>query len=143
MISLENFADLNKLVDMSNATLSLTDLLSTMFYGNTNFSVSGIVLDNERDHKVIIKKLGDKLGEDFCIEDLWAAVIENGGYLVVIDEDDEEKWKLDKAALDNGAKLVTNEKYDWILKDFLSDSLDLESADAFLQLCIMNDIVFG
>jgi len=35
------------------------------------------------------------------------------------------------------------EKYDWHLKNFIEENDDAETADVFLQCCVLGDIVYG
>lgn len=77
---------------------------------------------------------------DYPLNDGGAALFEiegdNG------DPDNGKKLVLDTEAIERGLQLMaTTRPKEWA--DFLNDNADIETADCFLQLCLLGEIVYG
>ena len=79
-----------------------------------------------------------------CIEDKWAAILLNGGTLVVHDlyDDDDAKYNLDLKAVRKGLKLM-KEQYPRHWADLVEENDDLITGDVFLQLAVFGELVYG
>lgn len=83
-----------------------------------------------------------------CIEDKWAAILLNGGTLVVYDCYDEDdngnpiKHYLDLKAVRKGLRLM-KEQYPHHWADLVEENDDLITGDCWLQLAVFGEWIYG
>ena len=112
----------------------LSNLLSVSTYGN---GWPDIRIKRSEYH------LAEEDKYDF-IEDKWAAILLNGGTLVVHDlyDDDDAKYNLDLKADRKGLKLM-KEQYPRHWADLVEEEDDLITGDCFLQLAVFGEWIYG
>ena len=120
----------------------LSDLLSVATFGNSWPCIK-------------IKRSQYHLAEEHkyeCIEDKWAAILVNGGTLVVYDEyemDNElnenelpTKYTLDLKAVRKGLRLMKKE-YPNHWADLVEENDDLITGDVWLQRAVFGEVIYG
>lgn len=120
----------------------LSDLLSVATFGNYWPCIK-------------IKRSEHHLAEEYkneCIEDKWAAVLINGGTLVVYDEyemdselyDGEEPTKhyLTLKDVRKGLRLMKKD-YPYHYADLVEENDDAETGDVWLQLAVFGEVIYG
>lgn len=87
-------------------------------------------------------------------EDYFAPLVAGGSIVFTEDEDSREgrgtdepgaplrKLVLDRAAIDRGLRLMANDERKHF-GDFMSGNDDADTADVFLQWCLLGDIIYG
>lgn len=66
-----------------------------------------------------------------------------GGSVTMIDlEDDDKRYRLDKAALEKGIKVMA-EKFPRHFSDFLTENDDAITGDVYVQCCCFGDVIYG
>ena len=113
----------------------LTDLLCTAMYDSSWFTCSV-----HKDTKYEVYK--DANEKNMCIEDVWAYVLLNGGYINVCDEEEGEEHRL---ALKDIIKGFENVMYNYptMYANIRNEDYDLYDADAVIQCAIFGEIVYG
>lgn len=69
-----------------------------------------------------------------------------GGAVIISDLEDENGaiYKLNKKAIARGKKIMsTNPDYSHYYADVLKENDDAETGDAFLQLCLFGEVIYG
>lgn len=122
----------------------LTDVLSTASYGNSWFQF-GTHVDTPDEVYETAKSLYD------CREEIWAYVLQHGGFLLVTDiedcdcDDDEDYGKDYKISLkdfkNKFMKFVLN--YPNQYAAIMDETMDLYDADALLQVVVFGEVVYG
>ena len=120
----------------------LSDLLSVATFGNSWPCIK-------------IKRSQYHLAEEHkyeCIEDKWAAILVNGGTLVVYDEYEMDnelnenelpiKYTLDLKAVRKGLRLMKKE-YPNHWADLVEENDDLITGDVWLQLAVFGEVIYG
>lgn len=111
----------------------LGDLLCCAFEGGTSYWCRIKRYENPDDVSVEYKHTElplTKHGAVICIESS--------------DLPDEElpEWRLDRAAVERGLKLLATEHpRHW--GDFIAENDDADTADCFLQMCLLGEVVYG
>lgn len=66
------------------------------------------------------------------------------GGAVIIEDDDGKTFTLNKAAIAQGKTLMENdERYSHYFADILNENDDAATGDAFLQLCLFGEVIYG
>lgn len=123
----------------------LVNILSTATYGSYWFDCRMNASPNLRE------KLAEKYGD--CREDAWAGMLLEGGTIIFLDyydaEENEEgkptEYEVTLETFKNGVLLAYNNKEnEWIRKGLEDEfSFDLNIAEAFVQLIMFGEVVYG
>ena len=106
------------------------DLLTGAFEGGSNYWYSITEYINPTNEKVEFK----------CSE---LPLLKDCGVMIGdLEDEDAKPILLNREALVKGLK-VLEEKYVWHLNNFLDESDDAETSDAFLQCCLFGEIVYS
>ena len=120
----------------------LSDLLSVAIFGNSWPAIK-------------IKRSEYHLAEEYkneCIEDKWAAILINGGTLVVYDGyemeselnegEDPTKHYLTLKDVRKGLRLM-KKKYPHHYADLVEENDDAITGDVWLQLAVFGEVIYG
>ena len=119
----------------------LSDLLSVATFGN-----GWPVIKIKRSEYHLAEE--DKYD---CLEDKWAAILINGGTLVVYDDYEVEeleegekptKYTLDLKAVRKGLRLM-KKNYPRHWADLVEENDDLITGDVWLQLAVFGELIYG
>jgi len=112
-----------------------TDLLVTALEGGSNY---WYWLDKEADYIVNKHRIdGNSYAENMIV------ALNSGEQIPFHDcESMDFLGFLTKESIESGEKLM-QQKYNWHFANIVYEQWDCETADVWLQLCIMDEIVFG
>jgi hypothetical protein len=65
-----------------------------------------------------------------------------GGSITIKDTIDKKSYELNLATIQKGLKLMV-EKYPKHYSDFIHEDDDADTGDVFLQLCLLDDVIYG
>lgn len=111
--------------------------LITAFEGGSNYWLHITTLQYP-DSGELAKPLGDEYTPDYI-----ALPFTDGGAVIIADfEDKSVTYRVDKESLERGTNTM-RDKYPEHYLDILNETADAETADVFLQCCVLGEIVFG
>ena len=114
----------------------LTDILSTALTGNDLWTVDW----SEEDMKAV--KANHPEITDWCIEDVLAALLEDGKTFTLIDNEEDKEYAVTAEMFANGIALY--EKDHGTIQSIMEDSdFDLWDGDAVLQLAVFWEVIYG
>lgn len=114
----------------------LTDILSTALTGNDLWTVDW----SEEDMKAV--KANHPEITDWCIEDVLAALLEDGKTFTLIDNEEDKEYAVTAEMFANGIALY--EKDHGTIQSIMEDSdFDLWDGDAVLQLAVFGEVIYG
>ena len=114
----------------------LTDILSTALTGNDLWTVDW----SEEDAKAV--KANHPEITDWCIEDVLAALLEDGKTFILIDNEEDKEHAVTAEMFANGIALY--EKDHGTIQSIMEDSdFDLWDGDAVLQLAVFGEVIYG
>lgn len=133
---MENVKKFNSFNELLNDHDWLTDVLATAIYGSPWFHVSTHADTDDETYK-------SAKVFSHCREDIWAYVLQHGGYLLVVDtEDDEKEYKISlKDFEDKIVKFVLNCPSQYAA--IMDETMDLYDADALLQTVVFGEVIYG
>jgi len=113
----------------------VADLLCSALEGGTGYwACVGTVNKGKSD----VKPWGDEYTPEYI-----QAPFCTDGYLEIEDlENNDTKYKLNRATLKRGLKIMSN-KYPSHMADFISECDDAVTGDVFLQCCLLGDCIYG
>lgn len=117
------------------------NLLVSAFEGASNYWIKEISVNPPDGTKYEDFKEGGKYAPD----DYYAAyqvIPFVGGSLTIIENSDNTNYLLDRTAIEDGLQRMAT-KYPRHWQNFITEDDDAETADVFLQLATMGEIVFG
>ena len=116
---------------------AVSDLISTAFEGGSNYwaSVGFAMGATKYDFR------SDLFANDEKPHPYYDAPLNEGGY-VTIKADGHKSAKLNLQSIEKGLELLA-EKYPKRFVAICDENYDAEDADVFLQLAILNEVVFG
>jgi hypothetical protein len=124
----------------------LKDLLITAIEGGSDYWMLINPIDWQK-VKATIKFIEDE--EEFSnlsfAEKIWEAMVFNGEDWSIRIHDEENYDYLGKLSIDSMHKAmgIMKRDYTWHYDNAINDNWDAETADAFIQLAVMGDIVYG
>ena len=93
-------------------------------------------------YKAAIKTLKARMPEDrICREDVWAEIVANGGDLVFIDQEDDDKeiGRLNLANVEKHWDAIPHR----FMAEYISENYDSNTTDCIIQTLIFGEIVYG
>jgi hypothetical protein len=133
---MENVKKFNSFNELLNDHDWLTDVLATAIYGSPWFHVSTHADTDDETYK------SAKVFSHDCREDIWAYVLQHGGYLLVVDTEDEKEYKISlKDFEDKIVKFVLNCPSQYAA--IMDETMDLYDADALLQTVVFGEVIYG
>jgi hypothetical protein len=129
---------MDKATQISNRITNqqLEDLFITAYEGGSSYwcGIENEELDKARDG---FKSKETPAPSQF----LWAALLA-GQTINLYDQEDHSDWTLNLEKLKTGTEKFTMEQVDHYA-DAVSDRMDAETADAWFQICVLGEIIFG
>jgi len=119
----------------------IMDLLITALEGGSNYwcALDGLFLPNGTE---ISDFTEDALTNDYYPTYIQAVTHDDVHIMLYDVEDHETTWKLTREGLAKGLQLLS-EEYPKHYRDMLAGHDDADTADAFLQLAALEEIVYG
>lgn len=116
---------------------NLNDIIATALYGGINYWCSKVRIKQNKNNR----KYQGVSNENQCKVTLASDVIGYGGTLILTDDESKEEFELNASKLINGIQeySMMNQYH---LYEFM-DNIDVNSADAVVQLGIFNKIVYS
>jgi len=123
---------------MSISNHRAADLLVTAFEGGSNY---WYMINTVVKPMIEAKPWGDEYTPTYISYPFSA-----GGSIIIgdIEDEDGEEFVLDKKAIARGKRIMsTDERYSHYYADILKENDDAETGDAFLQLCLFGEVIYG
>lgn len=123
--------------DLMNLVVNAFDSGATNYWAGS----AEVILPDDFDiHKIPWLKNPDEWAS---VQKTYIAPFVEGGKVVLFDnEDEDEKYTLDLKAIERGVRVMSSEyREHW--KNFREENDDAETADVFIQCCVLGEIVFG
>lgn len=117
------------------------DLLVSAFEGWSNYWIQEVISNPPAGTKYEDFKEGGKYEPDDYYP-AYQILPFVGGSLTIIDNEDGTKYCLNSVAITDGFQLMAT-KYPHHWENFINENDDAETADVFLQLATMGEVVFG
>lgn len=77
-----------------------------------------------------------------CIEEIWADVLLNGGFLLVEDREGGKDYKVSLKDVEKGFKRLMF-MYPRNYANIMTEYYDFDDVDAFLQCIVFKDVIYG
>jgi hypothetical protein len=117
-------------------------LLCSAFEGGSDYWIKSIQRIHPNYDIADFRKDGKFNSEDHYWHPHQIIPLVSGCSLVITAEDDDNKYTLDRAALEKGLALMA-EKHLNHFNDFVQETDDATTGDIFLQLCLFSELVYG
>lgn len=123
--------------DLMNLVVNAFDSGVTNYWAN-----SAVVVLPEGFDVTKIPWLKDPEEWESCSKSYIAPFVEGGKVVLLDNEEEDKKYVLDLAAIRRGVEIMSS-KYRRHWADFREENDDADTADVFIQCCVMGEVVFS
>ena len=128
----------NIIIKKEITTNILVDLLSMAFSGGIGYWCSLVDYD-EDEYKASKEKIKAEGIAEPCWEDVLVQMLEDGKSIIIVDDEEDERYKLTLNKLLNGIEL----NYRHRPHDCDIEEGDAETADCIIQYALFYDVIYG